>query len=336
MLLARPSLAVSCGLLLLLGCGQTSQQGGEGGAGAASSAGGAAGGAVSAGAAGAGAGGAGAGSGGEVTAGAPASCDIVEFEDPVVEAAVRERLGLGPAATLDGELIAQMGGQLHIVDGGSLRGLECAISLGGVATSGGKLDDLSPLRALPQLKSLIFRETVFSDAALHGAAWFPPALRELSFFDVAIVDLKLLKAPDLVLLVVDGGMVTDLTPLASSSQLEELSLDDNPVQDLTPLGSLTNLRSLSIARTQVKSLEALAGLSLQQLDIRGSAVTSLQGVAAPRTPGECAHVWAQEVPLTDSAWATERDQLCSIGWAVRASRSPDADPVTCGDWCDTR
>lgn len=333
MLLARLSLAGWLGLLSLLGCGQTSQHGGAGGAGAGadSSAGRATGGAVTAGAGGAG------GSGAQVAAGAPANCDIVEFEDPVVEAAIRERLGLSPAATLDGELIGQIGGQLDIVGGASLRGLECATSLGTIATSGGKFDDLSPLRALPKLKSLVFRETVISDAALRGAAWFPPALRELSFFDVALVDLTLFKgASNLVLLVVDGGMVTDLTPLASSRQLEELSLDDNPVQDLTPLGALTNLRSLSIARTQVKSLEALAGLSLQQLNISGSAVTSLQGVAAPRTPGQCAHVWAEDVPLTESAWATERDQLCSVGWAVRASRSADADPVTCGKWCDTR
>jgi internalin A len=334
MLLARLSLAGWLGLFSLLGCGQTSQHGGAGGAGAGadSSAGRATGGAVSAGAGG----GAGAGRGGEVAGGAPAQCDVVKFEDPVVEAAVRERLGLSPAATLDGELIGRMGGQLDIVGGSSLRGLECATSLGTIATAGGKLDDLSPLRALPKLKSLIFRETVISDAALRGS-WFPPALRELSFFDVAIVDLTLFKAAsDLVLLVVDGGMVTDLTPLASSSQLQELSLDDNPLEDLTPLSALTNLRSLSIARTQVKSLEALAGLSLQQLNISGSAVTSLQGVAAPRTPEQCAHVWAEDVPLTESAWATERDQLCSVGWAVRASRSADADPVTCGKWCDTR
>jgi hypothetical protein len=330
MLLARLSLGVWCGLLSLLGCGQTSQHGGAGGAGggADSSAGRAAGGAVSA--------GAGAGSGGEVAAGAPADCDIVEFEDPIVETAVRERLGLSPAARLDGELIAQMGGPLEIVGGSSLRGLECATSLSTLVTSGGKVDDLSPLRSLPKLESLVFRETVISDAALRGS-WFPPALGELSFFDVAIVDLTLFKgAPHLVLLVVNGGMVTDLTPLASSSQLEELHLDDNPVQDLTPLSALTNLRSLSIARTQVKSLEALAGLSLQQLNVSGSAVTSLQGIAAPRTPGQCAHVLAEDVLLTASAWATEREQLCSVGWAVRASRPTDADPVTCGKWCDTR
>jgi hypothetical protein len=309
MLLAGRSLVGWCGLVALLGCGQTSQHGGEGGA----------------------------GSGGQVAARVPANCDIVEFEDPVVETAVRERLGLEPGATLDRELIGQMGGQLDVVGGESLRGLECAISLGAIATSGGKLDDLSPLRALPKLKSLIFRETVLSDAALRGAAWFPPALHELSFFDVAIVDLTLVNgAPELLLLVVNGGMVTDLTPLASSTKLESLHLDDNPIEDLTPLGALTNLRSLSIARTQVDSLEALAGLSLQQLNVSGSAVSSLQGVAAPRTPGQCAHVWAEDVLLTESAWATEREHLCSLGWAVRASRPVDADPVTCGKWCDVR
>ena len=121
-----------------------------------------------------------------------------------------------------------------------------------------------------------------------------------------------------------------------SSNLRSLHLDDNPIENLTPLGALTNLEVLSIARTQVTSLEALAGLSLQQLNICGLAVTSLQGVAAPRTPGECAHLWAEDVSLHDSTWATERDQLCSVGWAVRASRSAGADPVTCGQWCDAR
>jgi hypothetical protein len=329
MLFARLSLAGWFGLLSLLGCGQTSQHAGAGGSGAESGAGRAAGGAVSAGAGGA-------SSGGEVAAGAPAKCDIVEFEDAAVETAVRQRLGLDSAATLDGELIGQMGGQLDVMGGASLRGLECATALGALVTLGGKLDDLSPLRALPKLRSLTFRETVFSDAALRGS-WFPPALRELSFFDVPIEDLTPFNgAPGLLMLAVNGGKVTDVKPLAKSSQLESLYLDDNPLVDLTPLSALTNLRSLSIARTQVKSLEALAGLSLQQLNICGTAVTSLQGVAAPRTPDQCAHVWAEDVPLTESAWATERDQLCSVGWAVRASRSADADPVTCGKWCDTR
>jgi hypothetical protein len=315
MLLARLSLAGWCGLLALLGCGRTSQHGGDSGAGRAAGAGGA-------------------GSGGDVSAGAATDCDIVEFEDPVVEMAVRQRLGLDPAATLDGELIGQMGGQLDILGGRSLRGLECATSLGAVVMLAGRVDDLSPLRALPKLTSLTFRGTVVAEAALRSS-WFPPALRELSFFDLPIVDLTpFRRAAGLLVLAINGGNVTDLTPLAGSSQLESLYLDDNQLEDLTPLGSLTSLRTLSIARTWVSSLEPLAGLSLQQLDISFSGVTSLRGVAAPRSPDQCAHIWAENVPLTDSAWATERDQLCSVGWAVRASRG--GDPVICGKWCDTR
>lgn len=317
----------------LLGCGQTSHHDGEGNAGAVGSGGRAepsgGGGSVSA------ASGAGTSGGGEAMAGAT-NCEIVEIEDPAVEKAIRERLGLGPTAPLDGEVIAQMGGPIEFVEPTSLRGIECAISLSEIYTSGGKLDELSPLRALSGLKALRFDKTVISKVALRGS-WFPPALRQLAFFGVDIGDLTPFTAASTVeVLVVSGGNVTDLSPLVDSTQVTGLGLQDNPLEDLTALGALTNLRALSVARTHVSSLDALSGLRLDELDISGSAVTSLKGVGAPRTPGQCAHVWAEEVPLSDESWAKERDQLCSLGWGVRASRPGDADEVTCGEWCDTR
>jgi len=45
--------------------------------------------------------------------------------------------------------------------------------------------------------------------------------------------------------------VTDLTPLAQLTHLEDISLTYTPVNDLAPLANLTNLRELHLDDTSV-------------------------------------------------------------------------------------
>jgi hypothetical protein len=332
MALARFPFAIRAALLALpLGCGQTAHHPADG------SAGGGQGGVNSPSAGSGGHAGTGAGSGGagSPSAGAPSDCDDVQLADAAVESAVRERLGLGSSAPVGGEQLAALRGTLLVVNATSLYGLQCATSLGGLELSGGKLDDLSPLGVLPALATLTLRQTALGPGAtsLFG---LPSSLRELSFYDTAVADLTVLaELPKLTSLLVSKGLVTDLAPL-SSSQLQFLNIDDNPLVELSPLSQLVTLRGLSLARTQVTSLAPLADLRLQELDVSGSAVTSLESLGAPRSPAECSHLRAESVPLSDASWAQDRERLCGLGWAVRASRAGDAAAVTCGMWCDIR
>jgi hypothetical protein len=56
------------------------------------------------------------------------------------------------------------------------------------------------------------------------------------------------------------NQITDLTPLASLSNLESLILCRNKISDLTPLANLTNLYCLSLSFNQITDVTPLAGL----------------------------------------------------------------------------
>jgi hypothetical protein len=250
-----------------------------------------------------------------------------------VEQAVRAKLGLTEQEPVDATRLSQLSGTLYLEAVTSLAGLECAPGLTGLDVTGGKLADVSALAELPKLRNVTFRKTELAPQALSGLS-AAPALRELFFYDIPLDDVTAIaKLPALTALVIDRGQVSDVGPLANT-KLTSLLLDDSPLADLEPLASVTTLRTLSLARTKVTSVEALAELSLQELNLDGSLVTSLAALGGPAMPIECSHLRAEHVPLADDSWATDRERLCGLGWAVRASRPTDADPVTCGDWCD--
>lgn len=331
MALATPTFVVCWGLLALsVGCGQTSHGHPVNGAGQGAD-GGASGGAEG--------GRSGSDLGGSSEGGVPSvagsnSCDEVKIVDAQVDRAVRERLGLAPEDELTGARLAELRGTLFLADATSLTGLECASSLQGVDLTGGNLADLTAIASLPALTKLYFRRAALGPAALSGP--FPSALRELHFHTVPGVELTALKSsPELVTLLVEGGQLTDLSPLVGS-KLESLYLNDNPLSDLSPLAELASLRALDVARTQVTSLVALSALQLQELNVSGSLLTSLAGLGAPRAPEECSHLRAEGVPLSADSWDVDRSRLCALGWAVRASRPSDSSAVTCGAWCDIR
>lgn len=89
----------------------------------------------------------------------------------------------------------------------------------------------------------------------------------------------LLKAHGLELSSVD---ISDLRPLASFVQLEELTLSNDSIADLSPLSGLTNLRSLDIGGNRVSDLRPLSTLAnlseLRALQNSISDLTPLSGL----------------------------------------------------------
>jgi Leucine-rich repeat (LRR) protein len=73
--------------------------------------------------------------------------------------------------------------------------------------------------------------------------------------------------------------VSDLSPLAGATALEELDLRMTAVTDLAPLAKLTRLRDLDIRGTGVRDLKPLAGLPLVVLNLSGTPVTDLTPLA---------------------------------------------------------
>ncbi|MEM7533224.1 MAG: leucine-rich repeat domain-containing protein [Chloroflexota bacterium] len=77
-----------------------------------------------------------------------------------------------------------------------------------------------------------------------------------------------------------GTQVSDVSVLASLSNLQHLSLWNTQVNDLSVLAGLTNLQQLDLSNTQVQDISALASLmNLQRLNLSSTQVSSLSALA---------------------------------------------------------
>ncbi len=77
-----------------------------------------------------------------------------------------------------------------------------------------------------------------------------------------------------------GTRISDLSPLATLAKLQSLDLSGTQISDLSPLATLTNLHSLVLRGTQVSDLSPLATLTnLHSLDLRGTQVSDLSLLA---------------------------------------------------------
>ena len=78
-----------------------------------------------------------------------------------------------------------------------------------------------------------------------------------------------------------GGEISDLTPLAELTELEEIYLHHNEnISDLSPLTKLTKLRELNLRDTNISDLTPLAGLtSLRVLWVSGCKISDISPLA---------------------------------------------------------
>ncbi len=86
--------------------------------------------------------------------------------------------------------------------------------------------------------------------------------------------------PDLKNLISNSIQITDLSPLAGLSNLQELDCSNNQITDLSPVAGLTNLQILDFYSTQITDLSPLSNLfNLQQLDCESTQVSDLSSLS---------------------------------------------------------
>lgn len=78
-------------------------------------------------------------------------------------------------------------------------------------------------------------------------------------------------------LAIEGGGVTDISPLANLKHLESLRIWESNVSDLTPLANLKELKKLVIGRSDVVDLTSLANLKeLNDLYLSQNKITNIE------------------------------------------------------------
>jgi WD40 repeat protein/tRNA A-37 threonylcarbamoyl transferase component Bud32 len=157
-------------------------------------------------------------------------------------------------------------------------------------SSRGALTDLGPLKGLPLEELLLVNQPVADLSPLRGLS----RLRQLFLGRTKVADLTPLQGLPLRYLGFDYAAVSDLSPLRGMKELEQLHIAVAPLTDLKPLQGL-KLRDLTLHATSVEDLSPLKGMPLRGLNIHRTRVKDLSPLKGMKLEG---FVYA-ETPVED-------------------------------------
>lgn len=277
-------------------------------------------------------------SGGDAgSAGSVVECDI-PFEDPVLEAAVRDTLAI-PSGPIPLERLAALE-ELVVQEVTAFGGIECASGLGALYVHEGSVEDISPLTALERLKVLFLGRKSFMPLELLTSL---RALEELYLINVlSDANLEFVgRMPWLRLLDIEANGSLDLSPLAELSELETLNMDGtipadvgqpsdlrgigfvsrmphlkefsaylSEIQDIDGFTGLRELEVLLLTSNAVVDLTPIAGAErLWYLNLRENQVTSLEPI---RGLSALQELYVQFNPLADLGAVAEMSELTEL------------------------
>lgn len=163
--------------------------------------------------------------------------DVVTFNDPNLEAAIRESISMleGPIYKSDLHGLSYLAAWKSNIS--NLTGLEHCTNLTLLDLRGNKISDISPLASLTNLNNLILN-------------------------DNQVVDISpLANLTELMGLGLHNNQINDISPLASLTKLSGLYLNWNQINDISPLTNLTRLTLLYLYGNQINDISPLTNLS---------------------------------------------------------------------------
>lgn len=192
----------------------------------------------------------------------------IAFEDPNLEAVVRETIGkpTGQLMNTDVAHITELNASNRGIS--SLGGIEHLVKLYDLNIGYNNISDLSPLSGLTDLMYLYAWNNTFSDLTpLSGLT----NLRMLYFHECPVTDLTPIAGlTDLGTLAGHDSLITDISPIAGLTDLsfirnltnmESLYLHSNQISDIGVLGNMAELDDLLIHGNQIADITPLAGLT---------------------------------------------------------------------------
>ena len=201
------------------------------------------------------------------------------FDDPNLEAAVREALGIGPTDPLTFSLLQTLTSLDASVRGiQSLDGIEFLSNLTSLDLFRNSITDIAPLAGLTELTFLELGDNAIGDlTSLAGLT----QLTTLFLFNTSISDITPLAGlTQLTLLDLGTNSVSDLSPLVGLPQLTGLGLGNNSISDLSLLAGLTQLTILDVERNSIIDLSPLVGFTqLTSLDLDNNSIVNLGPLA---------------------------------------------------------
>lgn len=203
----------------------------------------------------------------------------VEFEDPAIEEAIRQLLGLDAQTTIytndlwDIREFSVPYEATTYSDLAKLRYLQVLIAENATAE---ELSHISSLRELTQIhlyNCQLSKELLTSIAAM-------PYLDQLTLRSCGLTSItELTGALDLEYLDLSDNTLRNITPLSGMTHLKELYLSENALTDLTAISGLTELEILNVNYNSLYAVEPICNLhNLKELYISHNKLYSLGNI----------------------------------------------------------
>ena len=178
----------------------------------------------------------------------------VEIDDPAMDSAVREVLGVGADTPLKSSDLWKIPSLTIPEDALNYECLKYMTGLTSLTVENGQSQQLSFLSSLVTLKELHIRNTAVSADVLEM---------------IAVI-------PTLEKLTLSGCGLTGINALKTATKITELDLSNNTIRSIEALRDMQSLKVLNLKQNVVADLSHLAdNRSLTQLDVSYNAITSV-------------------------------------------------------------
>lgn len=211
---------------------------------------------------------------------------VIAFDDPVLEAKIREAIGkpegdvtYGDARSYQGDLYASYSGAPGEEKIHSIEALRYFTGIFKFEAFGQDIRDLEPLRDLKNLGILALDGNPVSDLAPIAG------LENLMVLQISYIA----EAPD-------------LSPIVGLKNLGTLLARNDRIEDISALAALTNLDALDLSYNNISDLSALSGLAkLTSLRLSGNPVTDfvpIREILPNITDKDFEPLFAEDAPET--------------------------------------
>jgi internalin A len=182
----------------------------------------------------------------------------INFTDKNLEAVIRNKINKQEEPILWSDVMNIEELSATSANISNLEGIEYLVHLKELDLSGNKIEDLSPLSSLKQLRSLNLRcNQINNIEAICNLV----NLEELCLSSNKIADISPLSSlKQLTSLNLVSNEMNSIEPIGYLVQLENLNLASNKITDISPLSSLKQLTYLQLAENEINNIEPISNL----------------------------------------------------------------------------
>ena len=206
----------------------------------------------------------------------------VSIDDPVLDALIRQELGLTAGVQLQTDDLWQIKNLTVPKDVEGLEDLGLLTQLESLTMENRSVESLSMISTLTRLQTLTIRGCALSSKDVQRIGNLPN-LEQLTLEDCSLTDISGLSvASKLITLDLSGNAIRDVSALSLMENLTTLDLSNNALTNLSALSGLTQLVKLNVSHNSLTSLTPLISCSaLAELNASTNQITEIPAFTNP-------------------------------------------------------